>query len=105
MGKEDIKRVREFARKISKHLDVKKVILFGSRARGDSLKHSDFDVIVISKDFEKIPFSRRAIILYDDWKHDISLEVLCYTPEEFKEKKGQISIIKEVIKEGIEIIG
>ncbi len=65
---------------LNKHLEyikekfaLEKIILFGSRARGDNL---------IKKQM---------------------LEPICYTPEEFEEKKMQIGIVKQAIEEGVEV--
>ena len=47
--KEVIEEIRNFARKYQ----VKKVILFGSRARGDYKRTSDIDIAVSGGDFAK----------------------------------------------------
>lgn len=78
-----------------------KIILFGSRARGDSLSHSDYDIIIVSKAFEGIKFIRRMEQIYDIWDNPIDLDVLCYTPEEFVKKSHQIGIVQNAVKEGI----
>lgn len=65
-----------------------KVVLFGSRARGDHLKHSDYDIIVVSPCFEGYNFLDRLAMLYELWDGDLHLDVLAYTPEEFEQKKG-----------------
>lgn len=42
---------------------VERALLFGSQARGNARKDSDFDLIVISPDFVEIPSWRRWEIL------------------------------------------
>ncbi len=37
------------------------------------------------------------------WDSPLDLGALCYTPEEFEEKKKQITIVREAVEEGIEI--
>ncbi len=37
------------------------------------------------------------------WDYDFDIDILCLTPEELKEKQQQIGIIREAMKEGIEI--
>lgn len=76
--------------------------MFGSRARGDHLRNSDYDVILVSTDFEGMFFTRRSALMYDFWNHwPIQIEPLCYTPEEFEAKKKQIGIVSQAVREGI----
>ena len=85
---------------ISRKYKIEKMILFGSRSRGDELLRSDVDLLVISKDFDEIPFRKRPDIFLDNWKLPVDLEVLCYTPYEFERKKKEIGLIREVAKTG-----
>lgn len=97
------KDVLMFLRQI-KELNIETVIIFGSRVRGDYLKHSDLDIIMVSEDFSIIPFIDRSNVIYkyyDAWKGEGSLEVICYTPEEFERKKAQIGMVKDAVKGGI----
>ncbi len=104
MDRETTRLAKQFARKVKKKYNPAKVILFGSRARGDHLKKSDFDFVVISEKFKKKLFIYRASDLYDFWDSPIDIEPLCYTPKEFERKKKQIGIVQQAVKEGIEII-
>ncbi len=63
---------------------VDAVYLFGSHARGEQLKTSDVDLIVVSKDFDGVPVMRRLDIVNGIiWKRGLgNLEVLPLTPEE-----------------------
>ena len=79
--------VINFVDRLNKDFDIEKVIFFGSRVRGDHLKSSDYDLIVVSRDFEGIFFTDRISKMYKYWKSENALEVLCYTPEEFEKKK------------------
>ena len=104
MGKKADSVIKDFIKKIKKKYKVEKAILFGSRARGDALKESDYDVIIVSPDFEGIFFTQRTARMYDFWEHyPLEVEVICYTPEEFEKKKKQIGIAKKAVEEGIEI--
>jgi len=101
------KRNREigaFVEKLKKKINIERVIVFGSRARGDYLEDSDVDLIIISKDFEGVSFYERMDKLILLWESPLDLEALCYTPEEFEQKKKEIGIVAEAVKEGIEII-
>jgi hypothetical protein len=38
-----------------------------------------------------------------EWTMDYPVDFLCYTPEEFEEKRSEISIVRHAINEGIAI--
>lgn len=95
--------VREFAEALKRNFGAERVILFGSRARGDWLKESDYDFIVVSSHFEGVHFLERPVPLYKHWHVWPGVELLCYTPEEFERKRRQISIVREAVREGIEL--
>ena len=83
-----------------------RVILFGSRARGDHLLNSDYDLIVVSSRFQGIPFPRRAAaILKELYRRGVhgDFELLCYTPEELERKAREIGVVSVALREGIEI--
>ncbi len=83
-----------------------RIILFGSRARGDHLKGSDYDIIVISGKFEGMRFSDRASLLLKTLYREriiLPLELLCYTPEEFERKRKMIGVVREALSYGIEL--
>jgi len=92
--------VIEFAENLRKDYKVEKVIFFGSRTRDDFLESSDFDVIVVSPDFKGIFFTDRISKMYKYWKSPRSLEVFCYTPEEFERKSNQLCIVKKAVETG-----
>lgn len=80
-----------------------RLILFGSRARGDHLRTSDVDLIIISEGFAGMNFLKRMRHVLALWDGDIPLEPLCYTPEEFARKKEEIGIVAVAAREGKEI--
>jgi len=102
MGEKADYRITDFLQKVRKKYNISKAIFFGSRARDEHLKDSDYDIILVSEDFKDIFFSKRTALMYDFWQHwPIEIEPLCYTPEEFETKKKQIGIVSEAIKEGM----
>jgi len=103
MDKETSNATKKFASRIRKKFDVKKIILFGSRARGDNFKTSDYDFVIVSQDFDGIHFTERMSEMLRYWNEKHDLEPLCYTPKEFEEKKKQIGIVNQAVKEGITI--
>ena len=103
MDKQSIQIAEKFLRNLKKNLNIKKLILFGSRARGDNFLTSDFDFIVVSDDFKNKQFILRPGELYDYWDEKFDIEPICYTIKEFEIKKKQKGIVQEAVKEGIEI--
>ena len=85
-------------------IKVKKIILYGSHAKGKSEEHSDIDLIVISNNFKDMDLWERLCLL-GSARIGIKrpMEILGFTEDEFKaEKKGSF-IGDEVKSKGIEI--
>ena len=75
---------------------VTKMLLYGSYARGKARPHSDIDVIVISPDLKRFStLKRQEYLAVKTMYVDAPLEVIGYTPEEFK--KSSHTIFGEII--------
>lgn len=94
-----IAEVRAFLRR----LGAREAILFGSRARGEELLHSDVDLIVISPTFAGRPFPERLRLLQEQWVLPYFLEGLPYTPEEIEKLRRSRGIVARALEEGIHI--
>ncbi len=79
------------------------MFFFGSMASKKQHKYSDIDLIIVSSKFKRLNFFKRGARMYDYWNLDYPVDFLCYTPEEFNKLKKQITIVREAVKEGIEI--
>lgn len=95
--------LKSFKKNISKNIFVNRLILFGSRAWGKPERYSDFDLMVVSKDFRGKGFVKRGSQLYDFWKLNYPVDFICYTPEEFNKLKNDVTIVREAIRRGVEI--
>lgn len=78
-------------------IQIKSAFLFGSRARGDWLEESDWDIMVISPEFADISFPDRATMLLRRVPLR-KVELLCYAEEEFQERMGEIGIVAEAAR-------
>jgi hypothetical protein len=86
---------------ITETLQPKKIILFGSHARGDNNEKSDFDLAVLQTETPKI--GQRAMVyrkLWNmgyDWKTEPDLHI--FSEKNFNERlKNNSFFIKEIVK-------
>ncbi|VVC00567.1 Nucleotidyltransferase domain protein [uncultured archaeon] len=101
MVRKEFGELEGFIKRVKAKYRDSKIILFGSRARGEHLEDSDYDFIIISQKFTGIGFADRIEQIQSLWTRHADVEPLCYTPEEFNEKKGEIGIVKEAARQGI----
>lgn len=78
-------------------------LLFGSRARGEALKESDYDFLIVSSKFEGIPLTDRATPIYKMWTLREDLECICLTPAEFERARKMISLTAKIVEEGVPV--
>jgi predicted nucleotidyltransferase len=70
---------------------VRRVILFGSRARGDALPESDYDVLVVFTELVPEEWLRTVLALYDAFSGiGVAVEPHPMSELEFEETKGVI---------------
>ena len=105
MDNKTIKPLMPFLRKVEKRFKPDKVILFGSRARGDNLQDSDYDILIISDAFKKIDFYQRSVYAYRLKRGiPVSMDIICLTPVEFEKRKKDLGVINQASKEGIDLL-
>ena len=106
MGEDEsklVKALKEFKDTICQKYDIREMILFGSHVSGTVDENSDVDLIVVGNEFKNKSPLKRPFDLYLEWTMDYPVDFLCYTPEEFEEKRKEISIVRHAINEGITI--
>lgn len=79
-------------------LNLASVVVFGSRATGDNLEDSDYDILVLSPDFEKYDRVERIELLLEAWPGLLPLEPVALTPEEFAAAEG--ALVWDILEEG-----
>lgn len=79
--------------------EPERIILFGSRARGEADAQSDYDLIVIKRTERPFLDRLQEMVPYLV-QFDHAAEILVYTPEEF-ERLGETGLGWVVQKEGI----
>lgn len=85
---------------------VEEAYLFGSWARGDWLETSDIDLVLVSRDFAKLAWPER-LDLINKLQLRIRLEkyveALPYTPEEFRQKLEESTVLRDAKRYWIKI--
>lgn len=96
----EVKRVvREYRDELRRHnIRITKIILYGSYAKGHPKPYSDIDLVVVSPDLAKFsPLKRQELLAELTMNIDAPLEVIGYTPHEFK--KSNHTIFGQIIRE------
>ncbi len=76
--------LKEMVERIRRMAEPERILLFGSRARGDARADSDFDFLVIQH--SNLPRYRRAAPLYAALADlPAEVEIMVYTPQEASE--------------------
>jgi predicted nucleotidyltransferase len=79
--------LEQVVKRITATIQPDRIVLFGSRARGDARSGSDYDLLVIRQSSE--PRYRRAVPLYVALADlPVEVDVLVYTPQEVREWSG-----------------
>jgi len=94
--------IEEIVRRIVRAADPWKIVLFGSRARGDNRAESDIDLLVIAD--SSLPRHLRAVPLYAalvGLPVEVDTEVMVYTPTEVTQWQGvQSAFVTTALREG-----
>ena len=93
--------VKGYVKKLGPSIFVNKAILTGSWARGTQREDSDVDLIIISDDFSKMPFSERLSYLHKAWTNKIPLEAFGYTVDEFRQLRHRSIYARDAIRNGL----
>ena len=87
-----------FVDRWSRDPSIKKIILFGSVARGNVHRGSDLDLIIIQETDKK--FLPRLEPFYRDAR--IAMDILVYTPEEFAAMREGV-FLRNALRDGVVI--
>ena len=101
----DREAAREAVRKSAHRLvaerpEIRKVVLFGSLARGDAVPGSDADVLIIAETEVRSINRYLEYIDYFDQSHT-GAELFVYTPEEAERMAGEPTLVRTALREGI----
>src|SRR3990172_5924875 len=86
--------------KLIQEFEPEKILLFGSRIKGEANENSDIDVIIVSQVFAGIPFVKRTPIVLKTVRFDKHIDFICYSPIDFQKIKSTSSIIMDALRYG-----
>ncbi|HQG74902.1 MAG: nucleotidyltransferase domain-containing protein [Kiritimatiellae bacterium] len=93
--------LREITGRIVREYAPERIVLFGSRARGDARPDSDIDLFVEMESSQNF-YRRTAEVLGLFGVRPWALDLLVYTPREVERERGLLGlIVDEVESEGI----
>lgn len=94
--------IQEIIRSVVEATRPEKIVLFGSRARGDHRPDSDIDLLIIKE--SKLPRPQRAIPIYSALARlplEVDTNVMVYTPEEVDEwSEVPAALVTTALREG-----
>jgi uncharacterized protein len=91
--------IEDVAQQIARKFRPRKIILFGSYARGDYHPESDVDLLVVME--TSLKPVRQEIEICHQIEYHFGLDVLVYTPQALAERIALgDSFVKDILKEG-----
>ncbi len=100
----DWQALERFLIRVQARFPLTRALLYGSRARGDELTCSDYDLVLVSEAFSPLGWAERMVEVSGLWDLDVGLEALCYTPEEFARKVEEIGTVREAARGGRDLM-
>ncbi len=105
----ELKVIREAVLEAAKKhgVEVEKIILFGSRARGDFKEDSDWDILIVTK--EKLDKNSKSKFILEVrreivWKMEVPVDVLVVDGDKYREYEQVYgSVIGQAASEGISV--
>lgn len=99
----DVERiVDDLVEALSEWIRVERVILFGSRARGDASEVSDVDLLVISSDFGRDILADYALLYRSLPALDVDVDMIPYTPIKLASAEPD-TFLATVLEDGVTV--
>lgn len=96
--------LHEIVGRLASRFRPSKVFLFGSRATGNARPDSDYDLFLVVKESDLLPFQRMQEAHRLLWDFHRAVDVFIFTEAEFDEWKDDFgSVANTVATEGVEL--
>jgi predicted nucleotidyltransferase len=92
-----------FLLRLQAELQPELVLLFGSRARGNSRANSDYDLIIVSERFQGMRWRERVSRLIKLWDRNDMVDLVPYTRSEFNDKKDNFITVRSAVSESVQL--
>lgn len=93
----DRPRVTAFLRRIEARFGLEAAYLAGSRARGDEIRESDYDIVLVSDGFARLSWIERLEVVEAEWDVAAGLHVFPYTAAELAMRRSEIGSIADAM--------
>ena len=107
LPREAASRLTDYKRAVERAVpDVEKLILFGSRARGQASPDSDYDVAVVVRDLSDRRRIRRILsdLAYDHILGGFFIRPIPRAPDYLEPDKGRLTeLAEDIIRDGVEV--
>ena len=97
--------IEEYKKALKTHkINVERVILYGSFARGAQREDSDIDLVIVSRDFQGMNLRERLEVLGIAAARIMQpIEARGYTPQEISATPSNTSFLKEILTVGVSV--
>jgi predicted nucleotidyltransferase len=92
--------IGEFAGALRRRIRLDRIVLFGSRARGEATEDSDIDLLVISPDFGRDPLADMVLLRECLPPHEVDVDTIARTPEQVAAAEPD-SFLATVLEDGV----
>ena len=99
--------LKRFAQRLREGIEAERVLLFGSHARGQAYPQSDYDIIIVSRQFAGVHPLDRGLQLRELWYEAGGygpMDLICLTPDEFEQARNGITLVAAVLPEAIDLL-
>lgn len=96
--------VKRYLERLSERIEVAECYIFGSTARGDRLRSSDVDILVISPSVEGLWPDERIRLAYELWGNELPADIFILTPSEFQNLKDRSVVLKDASRYWIKVV-
>lgn len=92
--------VAEFVGALRRRIRLERVILFGSRARGNASEDSDIDLLVVSPDFGGDALADMVLLRECLPPHEVDIDTIARTPEQVATAEPD-TFLATVLEDGV----